>query len=98
MDKENIQKINEIMKRFDPLLVNVAIGEIGVKSELIQKEVANIREALKKFNKTEVMTAGADYVGSSSMAFSCGGPVCICPKDVGCGKYTIRTDADQGER
>lgn len=75
MDKENIEKINEVMKRFDPLLVAVAIGEIGVKSELIQKEVANIKEALKKFDKSEVMAAGADYVGLSSVAFSCGGAV-----------------------
>lgn len=98
MEKENMIKIKKVMKRFDPLLVAVAIGEIGVKSELIEKEVANIRDALKEFDETEVTMAAADYVGSGSMAFSCGGPVCICPEDGGCGKYTIRTDADRSVR
>jgi hypothetical protein len=98
MGKEELQEIKEAMKSYDPMLVAVAIGGIGVKSELIEKEVAGIRKKLKGFDKNQVARVAADYIGSGSMAFSCGGPVCICPEDGGCGKYTIRTDADRSVR
>ena len=98
MAKEEMQEIKEIMKSFDPVLVAVAIGEIGVKSKLIDKEVAGIRTKLKKFDKNAVAKVAADYVDSSSMAYSCGVQVCTCPEDGGCGRYSIRTDAERSVR
>ena len=49
MSKEDMQDIKEVMKSFDPVLVAMAIGEIGVKSELVNKEVANIRTRPKAY-------------------------------------------------
>jgi hypothetical protein len=98
MSKEEMQEIKKVMKSFDPVLVSMAIGEIGVNSELVNKEVSSIRSKLKKFDKNAVARAAADYTESSSMVYSCGGPVCTCPEDGGCGKYTIRTDAERSVR
>jgi len=92
MGKGNVQEIKEVMKRFDPLLVAVAIGEIGVKSKIIDREVANIKAAFAKFEKKLVAKAAADYVNANSIAIDCGGPVCICPENGGCGRYAVRID------
>jgi hypothetical protein len=98
MGKDDMQAINEVMKKFDPVLVAVAIGGIGVKSGPVAEEVGNIKTALSQFDSKTVTKVAADYINTSSMTFHCGGPVCICPENDGCGKYAIRTDVDRSIR
>ena len=92
MGKGNVQEIKEVMKGFDPLLVAVAIGEIGVKSRVIAKEVADVKAAFSKYDKRLVAQAAADYISANSVMIDCGGPVCICPENGGCGRFAIRFD------
>jgi hypothetical protein len=83
------------MKRFDPLLVAAAIGDTDMRSGIASQEVANIKTALKRFDRREVAQAAAEYLGKGSVVFSCGGPVCTCPEDGGCGVYAIRPEIDK---
>jgi len=92
MGKGNVQEIKEVMKGFDPLLVAVAIGEIGVKSRVIAKEVASVKAAFSKFDKGLVAEVAAAYINDNSVVFDCGGPICICPENDGCGRFAIRID------
>lgn len=94
MGKSDIHVIQTLMKRYDPLLVAAAIGDEGIESGLVADEVTNIKETFKKFDKRAVARAVADFIGDNSVIFSCGGPVCTCPEDGGCGAYTIRADLD----
>jgi hypothetical protein len=94
MAKSDIREIQSLMKRYDPLLVAAAVGDEGVESGIVAEEVANIKAAFKKFDRKAVARAVADYIGDNSVVFSCGGPVCTCPEDGGCGAYTIRVDLD----
>jgi hypothetical protein len=95
MSKSELQEIREVMKRFDPLLVAAAIGDTDMRSGIVSEEVANIKTTLKRFDRREVAEAAAEYLGKGSVVFSCGGPVCTCPEDGGCGVYTIRPEIDK---
>jgi len=104
MGKDDVQGIKEIMKKFDPALVAIAVREIGVKDEVIVEEVDKIKAELSIFDPKAVAKAAADYVGASSVTFHCGGPVCTCPEDgcggyfIKCGTYGLRADIDRSVR
>lgn len=94
MARDDAHEIRTLIKRYDPLLVAAAIGDEGVDSGLVADEVANIKDAFKKYDQKAVARAVADYIDDSSVVFSCGGPVCTCPEDGGCGAFTVRAELD----
>ena len=95
MKKTEGQDIRTLLKRYDPLLVAAARGDEAVTTGVIAEEVTRNKDALKGFDAREVARAAADYLGEGSVVFSCGGPVCICPEDSGCGAFTVRADIDR---
>lgn len=116
MEKKEVERAKEIIKKFDPALVMRAMQEIDTKvedvekakdgirkvyesipdtkmraeilskavteleTEVIDKEVKNVRTSIEKFDKEVLLEAAKDYLEASGLATMCMNPEFICPE------------------
>jgi hypothetical protein len=67
-------------------VLSEAVAEVN--AELMEKEINNIKVALKDFDKKVIAEATKEYLDSVGLLLYCNHTICICPEG-GCIRYNI---------
>jgi len=78
--KDGIRKVYESIPdtKMRAEILSKAVTEL--ETEVIDKEVKNVRTSIEKFDKEVLLEAAKDYLEASGLATMCMYPECICPE------------------